>query len=117
MYPVGSNGASQAILDARAIGDALAQEPTIAGALARYEADRRLKTAALVMMNRQHGPDRVLDMAEQRSPAGFTDIGDVFIAGELEAVSSEYKQVAGILRGPTQRTCIPPSTNSTSPVQ
>lgn len=117
MYPVGSNGASQAVLDARAIGDALAQEPTIAGALERYEADRRMKTAALVMMNRQHGPERVLDMAEQRSPAGFTDIGDVFAEGELEAVSAEYKQVAGLLRSPLQRTCIPPSTSSTSPVQ
>ena len=98
MYPVGSNGASQAVLDARSIADALEQEPTVSGALSRYEADRRPKTAALVMMNRRHGPERVLDMAEERAPDGFHDIRDVFADGELDAVAASYKQVAGFQR-------------------
>jgi len=56
MYPVGSNGASQAILDARALADALADTSDAVAALERYEADRRPKTAEIVRLNRSGGP-------------------------------------------------------------
>ena len=95
MYPVGSNGSSQAILDARALGDALATESTIDAALARYEGERRPATARIVMSNRQHGPERVLDMAEERAPGGFHSARDVFAEGELEGIAAGYKQTAG----------------------
>ena len=88
MYPIGSNGASQAILDARALADALADEADVDAALARYEAERRPATAAIVHANRPHGPERVLDLAEERAPDGFAAIGDVFARGELEAIAA-----------------------------
>jgi 2-polyprenyl-6-methoxyphenol hydroxylase-like FAD-dependent oxidoreductase len=95
MYPIGSNGASQAILDARALADALAEEDDADVALARYEAARRPATAAIVHANRAHGPERVLDLAEERAPAGFASVDDVFAAGELEAIAASYKRTAG----------------------
>lgn len=95
MYPIGSNGASQAILDARSLVDALVREPSIDEALAAYEADRRPKTAGIVLANRQHGPERVMDLAEERAPGGFGDVSEVFAAGELEEIAAQYKQVAG----------------------
>ena len=95
MYPVGSNGSSQAILDARALGDALATESTIEAALTRYDGERRPATAQIVMSNRQHGPERVLDMAEERAPGGFGSAREVFADGELEGIAAGYKQTAG----------------------
>jgi 2-polyprenyl-6-methoxyphenol hydroxylase-like FAD-dependent oxidoreductase len=95
MYPVGSNGASQAILDARALAGAVAAGPDLDAALARYEAERLPATAAIVAANRRGGPEQVLDLAEQRAPDGFADVGDVFAPGELEAIAARYKQVAG----------------------
>jgi 5-methylphenazine-1-carboxylate 1-monooxygenase len=71
MYPVGSNGASQAILDARALGDALARAEHPMQALHAYEAERRPKTAEIVLLNRKGGPERVIDEVEKRAPAGF----------------------------------------------
>lgn len=99
MYPIGSNGASQAILDGRALADALS-EPNVGvdDALHAYESHRRPVTARIVMNNRQHGPERVLDLAHERSPNGFTSVSDVFAAGELEEISASYKQVAGFAR-------------------
>jgi 5-methylphenazine-1-carboxylate 1-monooxygenase len=98
MYPIGSNGASQAILDGRAIADALSTHTDIDIALAEYDDLRRNATAKIVLSNRQHGPERVLDIAEERSPVGFNDVSDVFAPGELEEISAQYKQVAGFTR-------------------
>jgi 5-methylphenazine-1-carboxylate 1-monooxygenase len=95
MYPIGSNGASQAILDAAALATALVSHAAPTDALQAYESTRRPATSRIVLSNRQHGPERVLDMAEQRSPDGFSNINDVFAPGELEAISAQYKQVAG----------------------
>jgi 2-polyprenyl-6-methoxyphenol hydroxylase-like FAD-dependent oxidoreductase len=97
MFPIGSNGASQAILDARALADALAEERDVPAALARYEAQRRPATAAIVHSNRRHGPEIVLDMAEERAPQGFARVEDVFAPGELEGVAASYKQIAGFI--------------------
>jgi 2-polyprenyl-6-methoxyphenol hydroxylase-like FAD-dependent oxidoreductase len=101
MFPIGSNGASQAILDAQALADALAAVGTdgasLAGALDTYESARRPATAAIVLANRQHGPERVLDLAEARAPDGFDDVADVFEPGELEGIAASYKQTAGFV--------------------
>jgi 5-methylphenazine-1-carboxylate 1-monooxygenase len=96
MYPIGSNGASQAILDAFTLADLLAAaDGDIDGALRAYDDDRRPKTAAIVLSNRQHGPERMLDLAHERAPQGFDDVLDVFAEGEREAIAAQYKQVAG----------------------
>jgi 5-methylphenazine-1-carboxylate 1-monooxygenase len=98
MFPIGSNGASQAVLDARALADSIRECADLDDALAAYESKRRPATAEIVMNNRRHGPEVVLDLAEERAPNGFADVSDVFAAGELEEISSSYKRVAGFTR-------------------
>ncbi len=95
MYPIGSNGASQAIIDALTLADLLAGTSDIDAALRAYDDDRRPKTAAIVLSNRKHGPERMLDLAHERAPQGFADVLEVFAAGEREAIAAQYKQVAG----------------------
>jgi len=98
MYPVGSNGASQGILDAAALAEALATEPDAVAALRGYEAARLETTARLVRTNRQHGPEVIMQLAEERAPGGFKDVAAVFAPGELEGISNRYKVVAGFDR-------------------
>ena len=71
MYPIGSNGASQAILDARALIDSACDEHDPKAALRRYEEERSPPTARVIATNRGHGAARILDIAEQRAPDGF----------------------------------------------
>ncbi len=96
MYPIGSNGASQAILDARILARELATQPGWAAGLASYEALRRPATAAVVQANRGDGPDRVMDVVHERAPEGFTRLEDVVQPGELEAIIMGYKRTAGM---------------------
>lgn len=102
MYPIGSNGASQAILDVRSLADALAGEANVGAALDAYEADRLPKTANIVLLNRQNGPEQVMAIAEQRAPQGFEHIHDVMPRDELEGIAARYKQVAGFARSQLQ---------------
>jgi 2-polyprenyl-6-methoxyphenol hydroxylase-like FAD-dependent oxidoreductase len=95
MYPVGANGASQAILDARSLARSLALEATVEAALDAYDLARRPATAAVVVANRRAGPERCMDLAEERAPDGFARIDDVFAPGELEELSIQYKRTAG----------------------
>jgi 2-polyprenyl-6-methoxyphenol hydroxylase-like FAD-dependent oxidoreductase len=95
MYPVGSNGASQAILDACVLADALTAPTDIVAALRDYEAERRPATARITLSNRQQGPERVMQIVEERAPQGFTDRDAVISRAELEAIAAEYKQIAG----------------------
>ncbi len=96
MYPIGSNGASQAILDARFLALQLATQPSAEAALAAYEAARRPATAAVVQANRGDGPDRVMDIVHQRAPDGFARLEDVASRAELEATVMAYKRLAGM---------------------
>ena len=95
MYPIGSNGASQAILDARVLTREILARGAVPDALTAYEAERRPATAAIVLANRADGPDKVLDVVEERAPQGFADIGDVLSREELEETASLYKRLAG----------------------
>jgi 2-polyprenyl-6-methoxyphenol hydroxylase-like FAD-dependent oxidoreductase len=95
MYPVGSNGASQAILDARVLADALADNADVEAALDRYEADRRPKTAEIVRLNRGGGPEGVIDAVEQLAPDGFDDIDAVLSHDQRQAIVRGYASVAG----------------------
>jgi 2-polyprenyl-6-methoxyphenol hydroxylase-like FAD-dependent oxidoreductase len=99
MYPMGSNGASQAILDARMLAQALASAPDIDQALAAYEAERLPATARVVLANRQQGPSEVQTIVEQRAPHGFVDIEAVVSAAELLDISRRYKELAGFDQG------------------
>ncbi len=95
MYPIGSNGASQAILDARILARELATRGCEPG-LAAYEAIRRPATAEIVRANRGDGPDRVMDIVHARAPEGFERLEDVVPRAELEDVILAYKRVAGM---------------------
>lgn len=97
MYPNGSNGASQAIIDARTLAYHLATAGSPEAALAAYEADRRPVTSAIVESNRQSGPERVMLLAHERAPDGFDDIHDVLAADELTEIATSYKRAAGFL--------------------
>ncbi len=94
MYPVGSNGASQAILDARCLCDHLLRLPA-PEALAAYEAERLPATAAVVRSNRIGGPARVVDLVAARAPDGFERVQDVATEAELAGIVKGYAQVAG----------------------
>ncbi len=94
MYPVGSNGASQAVLDARCLADRLAEMPAPA-ALAAYAAERGPATAAVVASNRMGGPERVIGLVAERAPDGFGDLGDVATVDELTAIVNGYATLAG----------------------
>lgn len=95
MYPIGSNGASQAILDAESLTNALSQHDDPVTALKQYEADRLPATATIVLQNRQMGPEQVMQLAEDRAPNGFAHINDVIAQEELEAIAATYKKIAG----------------------
>ena len=95
MYPVGSNGASQAIIDARVLARELALQPTAEQAVAAYDAERRPATAAVVQANRGVGPEQCMEIVEQRAPDGFSDLDAIISPQELVAISDRYKRTAG----------------------
>ncbi|MFM9975334.1 MAG: flavin-dependent oxidoreductase [Beijerinckiaceae bacterium] len=95
MYPVGSNGASQAILDARCLADQLVTAENARHALAAYEAERLPATAQIVRMNRRGGPEGVIDAVDALAPGGFTDIDTVLSYDERKAIVRGYAKVAG----------------------
>ncbi|HET6183533.1 MAG TPA: flavin-dependent oxidoreductase [Acetobacteraceae bacterium] len=100
MVPRGSNGAGQAILDARALADCLAVEPDTETALARYEAARLGPTANVVLTNRSNPPDAILrEVYERTGDRPFARIEDVIPEEELRALSEGYKTIAGLRRG------------------
>ena len=68
MYPMGSNGGTQAILDAEAFARHVSTTTSTADALAAYEDERRPVTSAIVAVNRAGGPERVIDLVEARAP-------------------------------------------------
>ena len=94
MYPIGSNGASQSIID----GEAIAQELSIGDdpekALQRYEERRLPPMARIVESNRRKGIDVMLDIVEERAPQGFSDLEAVLPANELERIVGDYKKLA-----------------------
>jgi 2-polyprenyl-6-methoxyphenol hydroxylase-like FAD-dependent oxidoreductase len=95
MYPVGSNGASQAILDARCLADNMARAEHPRAALWAYEKERLPKTAEVVRTNRLGGPERVIDEVEKRAPAGFKDVEKVLCLADRKAIVGGYASMAG----------------------
>jgi len=96
MYPIGSNGASQAIIDARVLTREMRQLGANPAALSAYESDRRPKVNKLVLANRGDGPDKILDIVETRAPDGFGDIETIMPLAERQAFADQYKSIAGM---------------------
>jgi 2-polyprenyl-6-methoxyphenol hydroxylase-like FAD-dependent oxidoreductase len=95
MYPIGSNGGSQAILDAECLTECLHKETDIAKALSLYEQIRLPATSKIILQNRQMGPEQVMEIVEERAPGGFKNLHDVITQHELEEIANRYKQIAG----------------------
>jgi len=95
MYPVGSNGASQAIVDARVLGAAMQQMGVSVAALKSFEGAMLQDVNELVLRNRGAGPIGILGLVEERCGGVFDDIEDVIPREEIEDYMARYKAAAG----------------------
>jgi 2-polyprenyl-6-methoxyphenol hydroxylase-like FAD-dependent oxidoreductase len=96
MVPRGSNGAGQAIVDARGLAQALATHADARDALREYESARLPATTGVVLANRADPPDAILREVYLRSgDRPFARIDDVITQDELRAMSERYKRIAG----------------------
>ena len=95
-YPVGSNGASQAIIDARKLAFYLKVNGTNEEALLNYEKEMLPLTTKITFANRSSGPDALLQVVEDRCEGSFKNIREIISQNELEAHSEKYKSVAGL---------------------
>jgi 2-polyprenyl-6-methoxyphenol hydroxylase-like FAD-dependent oxidoreductase len=86
------------VLDARALARHLASGAPIPEALAAYDAERRPPTSQIVLTNRKGGPERVIDVLEERAPNGFNDIEAVAPFAEREAIVRGYATMSGFAR-------------------
>jgi 2-polyprenyl-6-methoxyphenol hydroxylase-like FAD-dependent oxidoreductase len=94
MYPRGSNGAGQAIVDARALADSLSQHRDPVQALKAYESERLQATANIVRMNRRNPPDAILrEVFVRTGDQPFDNLDDVITPQELRAISDGYRQI------------------------
>lgn len=96
MYPRGSNGAGQAILDARFLAGCFKRRGVTVEALREYDSVRVDATGKVVRMNRADPPDAILREVHERSgDKPFDDLSDLISDQELRAISDRYKSVAG----------------------
>jgi 2-polyprenyl-6-methoxyphenol hydroxylase-like FAD-dependent oxidoreductase len=95
MYPIGSNGATQAIIDSRVLAFHVATAASLDKALAAYEAARRPTTSRIVELNRANGPDQVIELANLRAPRPNDDLDSLLPASERKEIAERYKKVAG----------------------
>jgi 2-polyprenyl-6-methoxyphenol hydroxylase-like FAD-dependent oxidoreductase len=91
MYPIGANGGSQAVLDARVLAWSLARADTPAEGLAAYESRRLAAVNAIVLACRDMPADRLLQTVSTRAPGGFERIEDVLSAAELASFDQAYR--------------------------
>ena len=96
MYPTGSNGATQAIVDARVLGACLVAHGLGPQALQAYDASLCAPVSALVLRNRGAGPFGLLNLVDERCGGVFDDIDDVIPPAEREAFMGAYKKAAGL---------------------
>ncbi|MFI9386714.1 flavin-dependent oxidoreductase [Kutzneria sp. NPDC052558] len=95
MYPMGSNGAGQAILDAASLARHLSGPADAAAALLAYQEERLPATREVVLRNRTGGPERVIDEVERLAPEGFSRLADVIDPAALDAIVGGYARAAG----------------------
>jgi 2-polyprenyl-6-methoxyphenol hydroxylase-like FAD-dependent oxidoreductase len=96
MYPRGSNGSAQAVIDARVLAECLATGGDPRDALQAYEAARREATGKVVRTNREHPPDFInIKVEELTGDKPFDNLDDFITQDELRALSENYKRIAG----------------------
>ena len=99
MYPTGSNGASQSIIDARVIGKLMLQHGVTQTCLRAYDDQLRDPVNALILRNRGSGPFGLLDMVDERCGGVFDHIDDVIPEVERIEFMAAYQTAAGFARG------------------
>jgi 2-polyprenyl-6-methoxyphenol hydroxylase-like FAD-dependent oxidoreductase len=95
MYPTGSNGATQAIVDARVLGAAILEHGVSEDALKAYDAQLCEAISSVVLRNRGAGPFGILNIVDERCGSVFDDIDDVMSKDEMASFMAGYKQAAG----------------------
>lgn len=95
MYPTGSNGASQAIVDARVLGAAMLAHGVTSMALKSYDDLLCAKVSELVLRNRSAGPFGLLNILNDRCGGIFDDIETVIPEQERKDFMAKYKAAAG----------------------
>ena len=96
MYPRGSNGAAQGLIDSRTLADLLIRHDDARDALKEYEAKRLATTANIVRTNREHPPDFInIRVEELVGDKPYDDLEKIITQDELKALSDNYKRVAG----------------------
>lgn len=95
MYPTGSNGASQAIIDARTLGAAMLEHGADQAALAAYDEKLCGPISEVILRNRSAGPFGLLNMVDERCGGVFEDIDDVIAPEDRSAFMARYKAAAG----------------------
>ena len=94
-YPVGSNGATQAIIDARKLGAALRDYGMTRAALLAYEAEMRPRAEGILRANRGKGPDAVMQMVEDLCGGVFEDLEPILPRAKLAEHAEHYKRLSG----------------------
>lgn len=94
-YPVGSNGAGAGIIDARKLVASFLAHGLCEVALQAYEAEMRPITSKIILTNRIAGPDKILNIVEDRCAGQFNSIEDVIAQSELAEHAANYKRIAG----------------------
>lgn len=107
MYPTGSNGASQAIIDARVLGRAMLVHGVTEAALAAFDRELCGPVSELVLRNRGAGPFGLLNIVDARCGGNFDDIDAVIPPAEREEYMARYKAAAGF--GRDQLNAAPPT--------
>ena len=105
MYPTGSNGASQAIVDARVLGAEMLRNGPGPAALSAYDARLCGPISDLVLRNRGSGPFGILDLLAERDPDGTAEIDSVLPRAEREAFLAAYRAAAGFDMADAERVC------------
>jgi 2-polyprenyl-6-methoxyphenol hydroxylase-like FAD-dependent oxidoreductase len=95
MYPIGANGTSQAILDARALSDALAPCDDVTIGLKEYERMRLGPTSKVIESNRAYLSERYLDLVDNRITGPDDNISDLISEQEIEDITQSYRKIAG----------------------
>lgn len=95
MYPVGSSGASQGIVDTRVLGAAMIEHGVTPAALQAYDQKLCKDISALVLRNRGSGPFGILGLVDERCGGVFDDIDAVIPKAERDEFMARYKQAAG----------------------
>lgn len=98
MYPTGSNGASQAVIDARTLGAAMVDHGVTEAALQAYDAQLCGPVSELILRNRGAGPFGLLTLVDERCGGEFDNIDDIIPEAERTAFMAAYKTAAGFAK-------------------